>query len=886
MAEPLEETPNGDNNNRNILIAGVVAVVAIACAALLIYLLFIRPDTETEPEATLVPETAVPATAVPTAPLEEDTPTAEPEAGDEVWQRIQEAGRIVVGVAIDYPPFEYYTDEFRVDGFDIALISEIGQLHGLDVVVMDMSFDGIGGALLVGQIDMAISAISYTPERDAVVDFSNIYFISEDAVLGAAGTAITLQNVDDLAVYRVGVQSGTVYETWLEDTLVDTGIMPVNNLIIYQNIEEAVQDLAGGLIDLVVLDLPPAQVAVETGVYAIVAQGLNRQRFSMALPEGASTLQSVLNASLVELQNSGRYSELVRVYFDPNMIVPLPTPDPSVPTATPPPPPTGCVDAMQHVSDLTFDDNNLQNIPQLPPGTSFSKGWRVRNTGTCTWDSSYALIPVSGNTPEARMGGVPIPVQGTVQPGQEYDFFANLVSPLTPGTYVEYWSMRNGASGLLFGERLSVAVEVVPLATATPPPTQTPVAGIQFSANPTTINSGECSVLTWNTENVQAVYLYEQGEPWQDNGVPGDGTRTVCPSKTSTYELRVVNLDGSVDIRQVTVNVIPVSDAPSITRFTVDPPNEINAGQCVVIRWSVEGEVTNVTLHRNNTVLWDAAPLSGSLTDCPPGTGEMTYGITATGPGGTSRLVDHIRVVEPTPPPTGVPTNTPIPVATTIPTPAPPVIQSFAVQPSQIQEGQCVQVIWRVGGEANLIQIKRNGVIILDNAPYQGNETDCLQETGTTTYTLEASNATSTVSEDRTVEVVPTGTENPLAGTSWDLLSYLSPQGTTVPVLEGINITASFGANGELSGFQRKQWIHFHRNHYFHKPNMRRYTWHHGARSGLLHSLAYGCYISNERWSAITKQQRRSKYRCLSTTGGNTFEYPVRVGAGSICGSK
>jgi hypothetical protein len=283
------------------------------------------------------------------------------------------------------------------------------------------------------------------------------------------------------------------------------------------------------------------------------------------------------------------------------------------------------------------------------------------------------------------------------------------------------------------------------------------VAGIQFGANPTTINAGECSVLTWNTENVQAVYLYEQGEPWQANGVSGGGSRTICPATTTTYELRVVRLDGSVEIRQVTVYVIPVVDAPSITRFTVDPPNQINVGQCVDIRWSVEGEVTTVTINRDRTTLWDGAPLSGSLRDCPPGTGEMTYGITAVGPGGTSRLVDHIRVVEPTPGPTAVPTNTPIPESTPIASPVPPVIQSFAVLPGSIQEGQCVQVIWRVGGEAELIQILRNNVVVLDDAPHQGNETDCLQETGSYLYTLKATNAGIIVSENQTVEVVPAG---------------------------------------------------------------------------------------------------------------------------------
>jgi ABC-type amino acid transport substrate-binding protein len=159
-----------------------VAFALIALAALAFIFLVVIPgsDSEPEPEATVVPTIDAPLTI----PIE-DTPTAETGALDGIWQRIQDEGRIVVGAAANYPPFEYYTDEFRLDGFDIALISEIGQLLGLEVVVVDMAFDGLRGALTVGQIEMAISAISYTPERDAVVDFSNIYFVSEDAFLGA-----------------------------------------------------------------------------------------------------------------------------------------------------------------------------------------------------------------------------------------------------------------------------------------------------------------------------------------------------------------------------------------------------------------------------------------------------------------------------------------------------------------------------------------------------------------------------------------------------------------------------------------------------------------------------------------------------------------------------
>ena len=250
------------------------------------------------------------------------------------------------------------------------------------------------------------------------------------------------------------------------------------------------------------------------------------------------------------------------------------------------------------------------------------------------------------------MGGVPTPVQGQVAPGQTYDFWVDLVAPLTPGVYQEFWTMRN-PSGLLFGDRIWVGVEVVPYPTATPPPTQTPSPGIQFSANPTSIQEGECSTLSWSTSNVQAVYLYPQGQDWRNYGVPGTGQRSVCPDETTTYELRVVKTDGSVEIRTVTVFVTPSpGNPPQIIRFTVEPA-QINVGECVLITWQVENSTTT-TIWRDSTVLWPSAPSSGNMQDCPAAAGDYAYQLEATNSSGTSRLQQYIRVVEPaTPIPTG-----------------------------------------------------------------------------------------------------------------------------------------------------------------------------------------------------------------------------------------
>ncbi len=79
-------------------------------------------------------------------------------------------------------------------------------------------------------------------------------------------------------------------------------------------------------------------------------------------------------------------------------------------------------------------------------------------------------------------------------------------------------------------------------------------------ANPTTINQGQCSTLSWDAQNVRDVFLFGGelgGEP--GIGVAGQGSRQVCPSSTTTYTLRVNTQSSGYVYRQVTVTVNPTS---------------------------------------------------------------------------------------------------------------------------------------------------------------------------------------------------------------------------------------------------------------------------------------------------------------------------------------
>ncbi len=707
------------------------------------------------------PATDTPAAVVETPTSAAEAPAAETpttEAPADPWTRIQETGKLIVGTSADYPPFEYYDENFQITGFDPALITAIADDLGLTVEMHDMAFDGLGAALYLGEIDVAIAAISVTPERASLIDFSPVYYVSEAVVLGPANSVSgPIKNLTDLASLRIGVQRGSIYQDQLEDTLVKAGLTPETNIFVYTSIDKAVEDLQAGLVDVVVLDALVAEDYVKSGGVKIVSDDLGREQYAIAYAKGSTQLQTAVNNSLVKLQQTGVVSQLLKEYLgvEPGAAIPLPTPTPPVAAATPIPPvlPT-CLDGMQWVADLSYDDQNMTAPPLVKPGEPFRKGWRVLNSGTCTWDSSYTLGFVQGNRPGALMGGQPVSIQGTVAPGQTYDLYVDLVAPLQPGIYQGVWQMHNG-QGKGFGARIWVGVTV---AGVTPPPvvaTQTPSPNINFTVDRTSIKSGECVNFSWNVNNVNAVYFYRDGQNWENNGVAGQGSRQECPGQTTTYYLRVVKQDNSVETRQIRIDVQAAPNAPHVDQFSVDPAGQITTGQCVTLRWSVSGDVNQMKITRNGGDIWNNAPISGSVQDCPPGAGDYNYGVEATGPGGTSRANQHIQVVDAAQPTaTPVPTQAP-PTATPPPAPEQPVINSFSANPGQINAGDCVNLAWQTTGVVNT-RLSRNGNLILDGGPvstdgYQ----DCPTEEGTINYTLDAANSVGqTTQANQSVQVV------------------------------------------------------------------------------------------------------------------------------------
>lgn len=99
-------------------------------------------------------------------------------------------------------------------------------------------------------------------------------------------------------------------------------------------------------------------------------------------------------------------------------------------------------DAAQFLADVTYPDGSI-----IPRNTTFVKIWRIKNVGTCTWSTSYALIFSGGDGMSAP---TTVGMPGSVAPGQYIEIPVTMVSPGNDGKYRGYWKIRN-AAGATFG---------------------------------------------------------------------------------------------------------------------------------------------------------------------------------------------------------------------------------------------------------------------------------------------------------------------------------------------------------------------------------------------------------------------------------------------------
>jgi phospholipase C len=251
-------------------------------------------------------------------------------------------------------------------------------------------------------------------------------------------------------------------------------------------------------------------------------------------------------------------------------------------------------------------------------------------------------------------------------------------------------------------------------ATQNPPPGGgTPQATIAFDAQPTTINQGQSTTISWQATNASTVSISPSVLP-AGQAYPMSGSAQVSPTQTTTYTATATDSGGRAVSSAITVTVVPAGSQPTISLSI--SPQVVASGQTATITWQ-STNATSVTIKPSilpeDTTSLD---LSGSAVIVP--TATTTYTAVATGAGGvTAQTTATVNIMT----------------------------VSLNASPATINAGQSATLSWTSANATNLsIDQGINAV----TAP-SGSIT--VNPAATTTYTITATNGAATATAQATV---------------------------------------------------------------------------------------------------------------------------------------
>ncbi|MFP5298941.1 MAG: glutamate ABC transporter substrate-binding protein [Actinomycetota bacterium] len=235
-----------------------------------------------------------------------DVEAEEFEAGTTMAE-LQEKGEIVIGVKYDVPPFGFENPETgEVEGFDVDLGKYVAAKLGVEPVFKEAISDNRIPFLPDGTVDLILSTMTITTDRDAEIDYSNPYFIANGRILVPEDSDIA--GIEDLAGNKVCTALGSTYESTLKEQAPEADIKTV------EAYSDCLALLQNGQVDAISTDnVILTGMIIQAGEefpMKLVGDPLTTEPYGMGLPDGDKEFQEFLNTTLEEAFEDGTWDEI------------------------------------------------------------------------------------------------------------------------------------------------------------------------------------------------------------------------------------------------------------------------------------------------------------------------------------------------------------------------------------------------------------------------------------------------------------------------------------------------------------------------------------------------------------------------------------------------
>lgn len=221
-----------------------------------------------------------------------------------------EGRAVIVAVENAYPPFNMIEEGTNEGvGWDYDTVREICKRINCVPEFKEAAWDGIFPAMEAGEYDWLADGVTYTEERDEIVDFSIPYVTVGQVLLVRADETRKVAEFKTDANALVGTQIGTTNEIVAKETFADKEIQS------FEDFGGAVLALIAGDIDGVVVDNVTASgfIKENEGKIKIIDQITSDEQLAFVFPPGSDLVEAV-NAALQSMIDDGTLEQLNKTW--------------------------------------------------------------------------------------------------------------------------------------------------------------------------------------------------------------------------------------------------------------------------------------------------------------------------------------------------------------------------------------------------------------------------------------------------------------------------------------------------------------------------------------------------------------------------------------------
>ena len=227
--------------------------------------------------------------------------------------RVLKRGQLIVGIAGSQPPLNATDKAGRIIGLDADIARLIALNMGVKAEFKTMAFPELMPALKAGKVDLVISSMTMTPDRNLKVAFVGPYYISGKGILTKTQTIAAMQGPDGLnkPEFKIAALEGSTSQEFVEKTT------PKATLVKTKSYDAAIDMLLKDKINALIADYPFCAFSA----YRYKDQGLTAgqskltfEPLGIAIPED-TLLINWMNNFLRLLQGSGQLEKLQDKWF-------------------------------------------------------------------------------------------------------------------------------------------------------------------------------------------------------------------------------------------------------------------------------------------------------------------------------------------------------------------------------------------------------------------------------------------------------------------------------------------------------------------------------------------------------------------------------------------